>query len=459
MLNPLNLLKQKPKYNLEQLSELINQSPEYLQQMEALYQENILTQPPETFLETNAKQASQNTNKIYPSKELEEIINKIVEELVERTSIYHYDPTTNKATITDPKTNPQQLVTLEEINNIPDNLRPDLTGTLIKREIDQPAYYMILDYYNKFKQTNQKEYYFRFLQGLDILDLDEISYNILGFNKNTMGRWLPELVEAQQAITHPFFKIPETTIVKPPLPLLQLTRLDYQNLTPTTLQIVDKYAERVFKLNPNNKYFLKTGTYSSKFDFRNAKVDTPEEVKDIGEYLLYIHYQALQHANFFMKPMIIGMSTTNEWVVREYIEDAEKNPTIYKGLPLRTEFRIFVDFDTQEIIGTSPYWREDIMEKRFLEQRDVHDKHDYITFNANKEKLKREYDENLYLVTSHLQELIPAINLQGQYSIDIMKNGKDFYIIDMATAEESALNDVIPKNKLKQSGNWRCLYE
>lgn len=459
MLNPLNLLKQKPKYNLEQLSELINQSPEYLQQMEALYQENILTQPPQNFLETNAKQASQNTNKVYPNKGLEEIINKIVEELVERTPIYHYDPTTNKVTITDPKTNPQQLVTLEEINNIPESLRPDLTGTLIKREIEQPAYYMILDYYNKFKQTNQKEYYFRFLQGLDILDLDEISYNILGLNKNTMGRWLPELVEAQQTLPNPFFKVPETTIVKPPLPLLQLTRLDYQNLTPTTLQIVDRYAERVFNLNPTNKYFLKTGTYSSKFDFRNAKVDTPEEVKDIGEYLLYIHYQALQHANFFMKPMIVGMSTTNEWVVRNFIEDTENNPTIYKGLPLRTEFRIFVDFDTQEIIGTSPYWREDIMEKRFLEQRDIHDKHDYITFNANKEKLKREYDESLDLVTSHLHELIPAINLKGQYSIDIMKNGKDFYIIDMATAEESALNDVIPKNKLKQSGNWRCLYD
>lgn len=60
-----------------------------------------------------------------------------------------------------------------------------------------------------------------------------------------------------------------------------------------------------------------------------------------------------------------GANTTNEWVVREYIKDKENNPTIYNGLPLHTEYRVFVDFDTKEILGASPYWRSDVMKNEF----------------------------------------------------------------------------------------------
>ena len=42
-------------------------------------------------------------------------------------------------------------------------------------------------------------------------------------------------------------------------------------------------------------------------------------------------------------PCIYGVSTTNEWVVREFIPDKEGNPCIYHGLPLHTEYRVFVD--------------------------------------------------------------------------------------------------------------------
>lgn len=52
------------------------------------------------------------------------------------------------------------------------------------------------------------------------------------------------------------------------------------------------------------------------------------------------------------QPSIYGVSTTNEWVVREFIPDKEGNPCIYKGLPLHTEYRVFVDCDTDEVLGT-----------------------------------------------------------------------------------------------------------
>ena len=48
-----------------------------------------------------------------------------------------------------------------------------------------------------------------------------------------------------------------------------------------------------------------------------------------------------------------------------------------------------------------------------------------------------------------MSKLIPDINLSGQWSIDIMQNGTEFYIIDMALAQESALSDCVPEGKIK----------
>ena len=40
-----------------------------------------------------------------------------------------------------------------------------------------------------------------------------------------------------------------------------------------------------FGVNVDEQYFIKTGTYSSKYDFRNAVVKGAEEVRELGEYL------------------------------------------------------------------------------------------------------------------------------------------------------------------------------
>ena len=156
--------------------------------------------------------------------------------------------------------------------------------------------------------------------------------------------------------------------------------------------------------------------------------------------------------------MIYGVSTTNEWVVREYIPDREGNPTIYKGMPLHTEYRAFVDFDADELLGITPYWDAGIMKERFGNGNDAdspHMIHDYIIYCTHEEILMKRYNENVEQVKKHLEYLIPAIKLEGQWSIDIMQNGSDFWIIDMALAANSALNFCVPKGKLKViEENW-----
>lgn len=51
--------------------------------------------------------------------------------------------------------------------------------------------------------------------------------------------------------------------------------------------------------------------------------------------------------------------------------------------------------------------------------------------------------------------LLPNIVLHGQWSIDIMQNDDDFYIIDMALAQDSALLFCVPEKRRKRiDENW-----
>ena len=129
--------------------------------------------------------------------------------------------------------------------------------------------------------------------------------------------------------------------------------------------------------------------------------------------------------------------------------ERKKNPTIYNGLPLHTEYRVFVDFDTKEILGASPYWRSDVMKNEFKKVSSPQERHDYVVYKMHEDILNQRYHESVQTVLAELKKVIPRIELTGQWSVDVMRNGNDYYIIDMALAENSALNDCVPKNLLR----------
>lgn len=224
---------------------------------------------------------------------------------------------------------------------------------------------ILFDSYKKYMETGNEYFYHMFRQGIDILDIDDILYDILSLDPNSMSKWLPEINKAAKQTK--FFKIPRTKILRVPKALLQTTRvLEFPELTPLSLEIINRYASKVFELDEEKDYFVKTGTFSSKFDFRNTKVTKGQEVKELGSYLWFIQHQASNLASPLNIPgPVYGVSSNNEWVVREFIDDKENNPTIYNGLPLHTEYRVFVDFDDKEIIGINPYWDPDVMKRTF----------------------------------------------------------------------------------------------
>lgn len=430
--------KEKAALTIDEAAKFIKTSPEALAAFESAY----------ASVETKAE--AQHTPSHCTKSQMHDTI---VDDLVSKTVTYQYNGKSASIKTYDRPLGASERITPEMIASLPKDERPQLTGNLMKIDIPDSGLALLknLKYY---LETGNRNFYHLFRQGLDILDLDPITYQMLDQNPNAMGYWLPRLVQANNE--QDFFKIPKTIVTKVPITMLQLTRNDFGNLTDATKSIVNDWAMRVFELDDTKDHFVKTGTYSSKFDFRNAHVPAGQETHELGEYLLFIHYMALQMASPLSKPCIYGVSTTNEWVVREYIKPKDNDTTIYHGLPLHTEYRVFVDCDTDEVLGIHNYWDPDVMNKRFAEMRSLDDVHDAVTYKANQERLCARYEAHKDSVASHIRDILPFLDLTGQWSIDVMQNGDDFYLIDMAMAENSAFyKDVVaPELRRPTPEDW-----
>ena len=441
ILNGINK-KDKNELTVEKAVKIFKDSKEKFEEFEEFYKKNVLTEIPENYFEVNSRQA---TDKVATAGEIDyELVKRIVDELADGTRLIEIkNSKVIEKTLTcenNPITDINELIELDKGKQV------QFTKNFSKFDISPEESLKSLIFFAKHN-------YGMFRGGLETLDLSPTLYKILDNNMNQIGYWLPKVAEISP------FKIPDTKIVKVPLSLLQLGRVfEYSELTPTTFRIINEYCKKVFELDLNGTYFIKNGVFSSKFDFRNAKVTTPQEVAELGQYLFYIHQQACQMASLLNNKSIYGCGTTTEWVVREYIESSVKE-TIYMGLPLNTEYRIFVDFDTKAILSDNQYWNKEVMNKRFEENRNNHDIHDVITYNMASERLEKTYNENIGKVKEMVQELLNNnIEMTGQWSVDIMQVENDFYLIDMALAENSFYYNSVPVKLRKPSAErWHEL--
>lgn len=264
---------------------------------------------------------------------------------------------------------------------------------------------------------------------LSVSDLSEKTYDRFTQNPNSLYNWYPE-VEKALIKSDTELKSPTTKTIRLPIEMAQFIRLEYQDTSQADKDLFNQFIFDQFGLDDDKTYFIKTGTFSSKFQFANAKCSEPREM---GEYFQVIN-------NF---AMTVGAAHTVDLVVREYIEDVEDNPTIYNGMPLRTEFRAFVDCDSDEIIGVVPYWHPIVMKRALQHGLSESIQQDYQTYLGHEQHLVDTYNENLHRVRTEIKSILPNLNLSGQYSIDVMKNGDDLYVIDLALMSESALTELL----------------
>ena len=190
----------------------------------------------------------------------------------------------------------------------------------------------------------------------------------------------------------------------------------------------------ISKMSPRRVYNIKNGAYSNKFDF-NTSMAT---VDDLAKQLWLINYYSTMY----------DTGGYTELVVREYIPfDQRKIPTIYNGMPLRAEIRVFCNLDTKKIEYVVDYW-----DYKYCEPN-IKNKTDNIVFNWFHNVYGNRLDKHKNILHTLEMQIRADINtlkfddkLKGIWSIDFMyvndlDEYKGIWLIDMARAHRSAYYD------------------
>lgn len=237
-------------------------------------------------------------------------------------------------------------------------------------------------------------------------------------NPNNLSFWFDKIKDCG-------FKIPETHIIPMTFEMFKWlisdkyteeAIVDFRNNIINSLRVNDFNTERTL--------FLKTGTFSDKFDFYNCKLT---DLQQIGHQFLNIYYTS----------MILGADNTNELIVREFVSAKKERKTIYRGMPLNTEFRVFYDFDKKKILGSFNYWDKDTMVKGLIGYP-VEEIQNFIEVIPTIEQEFKDYKDKLSI---EVLEKLKNIDLKGKWSIDFMLIDGEFYLIDMALAHQSYYYD------------------
>lgn len=318
---------------------------------------------------------------------------------------------------------------------------------------------------SKGKSKKAEQFHGLFHRNRSMANITPRLHQEFGAEAATMANWLPALVDANEETGVPF-DIPHTQVLRLDFSTSALLRKEFAELHPGLAASFNQALQRVFGLVSTEEvtsgehpgYFIKTGTFSSKFEFANAHLIEPDE---IGDYFRAIDDMAQQ----------LGAGETIDLVVREWIEPADPStPTIYHGMPLRTEFRAFIDLGggptddddqlpDQPLLGITPYWHPIVMERAlsFAEESESfgHIRGDYETYLAHRDVMIDEFHRLLPDVAERLNALIPqlrAAGMRGAHSFDVMANTTPstdgdprtvLYAIDMAPMHTSALTELL----------------
>lgn len=195
---------------------------------------------------------------------------------------------------------------------------------------------------------------------------------------------------------------------------------------------INKILKPTFeKMERNKLYNIKNGCFSNKFDFNTCIANK----QNLAKQLWKINYNSCMYST--------GGFT--ELVVRELIPyNPTKYMTIYNGMPLRTEVRIFYNMETRKIEYIVDYWDYKYCKENIynLNDRVIFDAfHNQITINENGIIYhKNEFEDISNEIKKYINTLEFDNELKGIWSIDFMydRETKNIYLIDMARGYRSS---------------------
>ena len=143
--------KENEPFSYEELASMLKTSPDALKTFEDVYKTQVLESGTlsDNLLQWDTATVKAMLDKSVPfTKELDNLIDQIVAELMDGTRMYIYEPERGGYYVRY-STNQHILppVTNEDLKKFPEELRPQLTGNLMKIDISEPSYKVLLSHY------------------------------------------------------------------------------------------------------------------------------------------------------------------------------------------------------------------------------------------------------------------------------------------------------------------------
>ena len=258
---------------------------------------------------------------------------------------------------------------------------------------------------------------------LDIISRNSENLSILKkyyeaekLDKNNFSYWYDKIKGIKE------FIIPQSRIVDIPFDVWMVFNCDAIEDNEYILKdFVDK--ELVPFLDDDNIYFVKNAKFSNKFNYNTCITNR----RKLLDSFINICYSAL----------CLGAEGNTEFIIRDYIPyDANMYATIYNGLPLRCEIRVFYDADSKQVLYPVNYWDYEYCRSK------LYSRGDQIIFDSLRTELEQRYQYEKIIVCNKVEQAFENVDLEGKWSIDIMIDDSNFkseyYLIDMALAENSA---------------------
>lgn len=248
--------------------------------------------------------------------------------------------------------------------------------------------------------------------------------------QNNFSYWYPK-------IEHCGIQTPRSIIIPVPNDVINHFYMDNEEEDIVAIQefVETQVKPRIKEANMTGPLFVKNGTYSDKF---NAGHSCLSRLSSLTESIININYGAL----------MFDAGGHNEIIIRQRIPfDPRKTPCIYNGLPFRSEFRVFYDFDDHEVIFTANYWDYDYV------YHHLYDLTDRIIFDHQRKQMEEQFNAFKGEVEKIVAKAMRNVDdLDSAWSIDLLLDEKgEFWLIDMAVAEQSAYWEKRPGIKGKEA--------
>ena len=254
-------------------------------------------------------------------------------------------------------------------------------------------------------------------------ELGKLSYDDDRVYPENFSNWYNHIVdfgcfEHAKVISNQIFTFDEIKIMQK---TDDYSKVDWESINKILKPTLDKMEK--YKV-----YSIKNGCFSNKFDF-----ETSLATKDnLAQQLWKINYQS----------SMLETGGYTELVVRELIPyNISNTPTIYNGMPMREEIRVFYNMDRNIVEYVEDYWKYKYCADR------IQNKSDKIIFDWFHNKLKTrkiQHREKIKELTDFIYNNIATLKfddtLKGIWSIDFMwvEETNKLYLIDMARGFRSA---------------------